>query len=379
MVLKNQFSINNIMKTIRKTLESFVILLFALNSCSSADDPVTVLSAAKEIKSFKFLKQNNTNLSQDYDGIIDNQAQTITFLFPANTDISQLKPSFEISSEASLLLNNAALVNNTSLINGTLNPVVTIKAADGSTSNYNLKFNFLPPIATTSNLPKMCVLYQTAGLSTVPFDTIYYTYNAKNKLIKYKDKSITYEFDYINDTIVSQRRGYYTSSKQLFESYDYQRQGSNIFLNILSISPSNGIGGVTDFWYLNGQIQKYTVSYYGVVKEEHITTQDNFGRVITDNNWLVNAQNNTLIYTDSWTYYDTIYDPNPLIGLRMARNDYGYNVLQHKAYALKSYTHDNSANSPYGSTASNYNYTTTANNYIKKEVSGNNTILEYFY
>jgi hypothetical protein len=367
------------MKTIQKIVFAFVVISMAFISCSKDEEAATVLSAEKEIKLFRFTKQSNPNLSQDYDGIIDNQTKTITFLFPANTDISQLKSSFEISSEASLMLNNTLLLNNNSIINGTLNPVLTIKAADGSTTNYNLKFNFLPPIATASNLPKMCVLYQTSGLSTIPFDTIFYTYNTKNKLTKYKDKSITYEFDYINDTIVSQRRGYYTSSKQLFESYDYKYQDSNIFLNILSISPSNGIGSVTNFWYQGGQIQKFTVSYYDAVKEEHLTTQDNLSRVVTDNYWMVNAQNNTLIYTDSWTYYDAIYDPNPLIGLRVATNDYSYNLLKHKAYAIKSYTHDNSKNSPYGSSTSNYSYTTNANQYIIKQLSGSNTILEYSY
>ena len=364
------------MKTIQKTVLSFFILSIVLIACSKDQEAVTVLSAEKEIKNFRFTKQSNPNLSQDYDGIIDNQAQTITFLFPANTDISQLKPVFEISLEANLFINNTPLVNGNSIINGTPNPVLTIKAADGSTVNYALKFNFLPPIVIVSNLPKMCVLYQNA----VAFDTIFYSYNTKDKLIKYKTKSIYYEFDYINDTIVSQRRGYYTSSKQLFESYDYKYQGSNTALNILSISPSNGIGSVTSFWYQQGQIQRFNVSYYNAIKEEHTTTQDNISRVITDNYWMLNAQNTTLVYIDSWTYFDAIYDPNPLIGLRIATNDYGYNLLKNKAYAIKSYVHDNSKNSPYGSLTSIYSYTTNGNNYIKKQLdASSNTILEYIY
>ncbi len=364
------------MKTIQKMVFAFVVVSMAFFSCSKDEEAATVLSAEKEIKIFRFTKQSNPNLPQDYDGIIENQAKTITFLFPANTDISQLNPSFDISSKASLWLNNTLLVNNNSVINGTLNPVLTIKAADGSTINYTLKFNFLPPIALVSNLPKMCVLYQNA----VAFDTIFYSYNTKDKLIKYKTKSIYYEFDYINDTIVSQRRGYYTSSKQLFESYDYKYQDSTIFLNILSISPSNGIGSVTNFWYQGGQIQKFTVSYYDAIKEEHKTTQDNFSRVVTDNYWMLNAQNTALVYTDYWTYFDAIYDPNPLIGLRVATNDYSYNLLKHKAYAIKSYVHDNSANSPYGSSTSNYSYTTNANHYIIKQLDASgNTILEYSY
>jgi hypothetical protein len=368
------------MKTIQKIVMYFLVLSIAFFSCSKDEEAATVLNAEKNINYFRLTKQNNPNLLQDYDGIVDNQAKTINFLFPAATDISQLKPVFEISSEAKLFLNNTLLVNNSSIINGLLHTVLTIKAADGSTINYTLKFNFLPPIALASNLPKMCVLYQKSVLGSQPFDTIFYSYNAKDKLIKYKTKSIYYEFDYINDTIVSQRRGYYTSSNQLYESYDYKYQDSNISSNILSISPSNGIGSVTNFWYTGGQIQRFNVSYYDAIKEEHTTTQDNFSRVDTDNYWILNAQNTKLLYTDSWIYFDTIYDPNPLIGLRIATNDYSYNLLKNKAYAIKSYVHDNSRNSPYGSSTSNYSYTNNTNKYIIKQLDASgDTVLEYIY
>jgi hypothetical protein len=350
-----------------------------LNFDGSSAITTLALSTEKQINSFDFLKQDNPALAQDVSGIVNVQDQTITFLFPANTAVNQLKPNYAISPKSILLLNNV-LLNNTTIINGTLNNTVIIQAEDKSIVNYALKFNFSPLKSSNTRFPKMCVLYQKSVAGSQPFDTIFYSYNAKDKLIKYKTKSIYYEFEYINDTIVSQRRGYYTSSKQLFESYDYKYQDSNISSNILSISPSNGIGSVTNFWYTGGQIQRFNVSYYDAIKEEHTTTQDSFSRVSTDNYWVLNAQNTKLLYTNSWTYFDAIYDPNPLIGLRIATNDYSYNLLKNKAYAIKSHVYDNSRNSPYGSLTSTYSYTTNASKYIIKQLDASgDTVLEYLY
>jgi hypothetical protein len=362
----------------KNTILLFAIIL-SLFSCSKDDEATLVLSTEKQINSFVFFKQDNPNLAQDVSGIINVQEQTITFLFPTNTTINQLKPNYSISPKSNLLLNNVIL-NNSSVINGSTNNNLTIQAEDGSVVNYVLKFNFSPLSISNTKFPKMCVLYQPSNTGTQPVDTLFYTYNSKNRLTNYKSRSIKYEFDYINDTIISRRRGYYTSSNSLFETYDYNYQSINPFTNIISISSPNGIGSVTNFWYLSGQIERYNISYYNVVKEEHSNTLDNFNRVITDNNWQTNAQNNRLNYIDTYTYYDTIYDPNPLIGLRFpGTTDYCYSLINHKAYAIKTQNHDNSANSPYGSGAYSYNYTVNSDNYIVKLTSGNNTTYEYIY
>ena len=351
-----------------------------LNFDGSSAITTLALSTEKQINSFDFLKQDNPALAQDVSGIVNAQDQTITFLFPANTAINQLKPNYAISPKSILLLNNV-LLNNTTIIDGTLNNSITIQAEDKSIVNYALKFNFSPLKSSNTRFPKMCVLFQNSGYGSQPVDTLFYTYNSKNRLIAYKSKYVKYEFDYINDTIISRRRGYYTSSNSLYETYDFNYQSVNPFTNILSISSPNGIGSVTNFWYLEGQIEKYNISYYDAVKEEHKNTLDNFNRVITDNNWMINPYNSRLDYTDTWTYYDTIYDPNPLIGLRMpATTDYGYSLIKNKAFAIKTYKHDNSGNSPYGSGTYSYNYTVNSDNYIVNQTDlEGNLILEYIY
>ncbi len=83
------------------------ILLFFLVSCSS--DDTTELSDENNILTFSFLTKDNTRLTSDVNGIVDQQNKTILVNLPEKIDITELKPSIMISENATISPDNLAV------------------------------------------------------------------------------------------------------------------------------------------------------------------------------------------------------------------------------------------------------------------------------
>ncbi len=88
----------------KKQLLFFWALIFGilLSSCNS-DDNFNEQQELVKIVSFSFLASNNDDLQQDVIAIIDEANKTIKATLPANTPVSFLKPTIELSQGASVL------------------------------------------------------------------------------------------------------------------------------------------------------------------------------------------------------------------------------------------------------------------------------------
>ena len=105
------------MKTKLPQLKMLVVLLsfmlITITSCSKDDDPITDedetdveveedQSDAKEILSFVFTTEDNSELSESLEATINEDDKTIVAEFPFGTDITALVPTIEISELASI-------------------------------------------------------------------------------------------------------------------------------------------------------------------------------------------------------------------------------------------------------------------------------------
>ena len=119
----------------------FASLTASCKNNSGGDDEI-VKSSEKTLIEFSFEKANNTSLSADVKGIINEKTKTVSVEVPHGTDKTNLKASFKISGKAKLFVGSTVqqsgvTENNFSdVINGT---VYTVKAEDGSQQNYTVE------------------------------------------------------------------------------------------------------------------------------------------------------------------------------------------------------------------------------------------------
>ena len=146
----------------------FASLMGSCKNSSGGDDEI-VKSTEKTLIEFSFEKANNTSLSADVKGIINEKKKIVSVEVPAGTDKTKLKASFKISGKAQLFIGSieqqsGVTENNFSdIINGT---VYTVKAEDGSQQNYTVEV--YGKNATEITLPKFG--FKKAHNSTLPAD-----------------------------------------------------------------------------------------------------------------------------------------------------------------------------------------------------------------
>ena len=123
------------------------ILFAALTGCnnSPADDNNKVnespKSSEKTLIEFSFEKANNSGLSADVKGTIDETNKTVSVEVPSGTDKTKLKASFKISGKAKLFIGTAEQQSGVTENDFSDNAGVTytVKAEDGSQQNYTVK------------------------------------------------------------------------------------------------------------------------------------------------------------------------------------------------------------------------------------------------
>ena len=126
------------------------ILFAALTGCnnSPADDNNKVnespKSSEKTLVEFSFEKANNSGLSADVKGTIDETNKTVSVEVPSGTDKTKLKASFKISGKAKLFIGTAEQQSGVTENDFTAPVSYTITAEDGSTQIYTVQVTVAP-------------------------------------------------------------------------------------------------------------------------------------------------------------------------------------------------------------------------------------------
>ncbi len=95
-------------------------------------------SSAKNISTFKFRAADNSALSRDVNGTVNNTANTVELTVPSGTNVTALKADFELSAGASAKIGSTAQQSGVTANNFTNALTYTITAEDNSTKNYTV-------------------------------------------------------------------------------------------------------------------------------------------------------------------------------------------------------------------------------------------------
>ena len=146
----------------------FASLTASCKNNSGGDDEIAK-SSEKTLIEFSFKKANNSGLSEDVKGIINEKTKTVSAEVPGGMDKTKLKASFKISGKARLfvgsIVQQSGVTENdfSDVINGT---VYTVKAEDGTKQNYTVEV--YGKNATEIGLPKFG--FKKAHNPTLPAD-----------------------------------------------------------------------------------------------------------------------------------------------------------------------------------------------------------------
>ena len=137
-----------------KRLFPFLTLIFVLTACSSDDQAVVVTkSPLKEMLSFAFLKTNNTGLTQDITVTLNPAKNTDLITMPAGTNLSSLKPTFTVSKNAAVTVNNVA--QSSGVTSNDFGKIVTyrVTAQDGTFKELTIEASAQVDISTIEQAP----------------------------------------------------------------------------------------------------------------------------------------------------------------------------------------------------------------------------------
>ncbi len=95
-------------------------------------------SSAKNMSTFKFRAADNSALSRDVNGSVNNTANTVALTVPSGTDVTALKAYFELSAGASAKIGSTVQQSGVTANNFTNALTYTITAVDNSTKNYTV-------------------------------------------------------------------------------------------------------------------------------------------------------------------------------------------------------------------------------------------------
>ncbi len=104
---------------------------------SGDDDPPVSLSSAKALSSFSFSAADNSSISTNVVGAIDEDASTITLIVPGGTEIDSLIAQFTTTGE-SVTVDSAEQESGVTSIDFSDPVLYTVAAEDGTTRNYTV-------------------------------------------------------------------------------------------------------------------------------------------------------------------------------------------------------------------------------------------------
>ncbi|MDR9860312.1 hypothetical protein [Treponema socranskii] len=119
----------------------FASLMGSCKNSSGGDDEI-VKSTEKTLIEFSFEKANNSGLSADVKGIINEKKKSVSVEVPHGTDKTKLKASFKISDKARLLVGSTVQqsgITENNFSNTATGVICTVKAEDGTEQNYTVK------------------------------------------------------------------------------------------------------------------------------------------------------------------------------------------------------------------------------------------------
>ncbi len=100
------------------------------------DDPIVTLSAEKDLVSFSITQANNPDLKIDAD--VQQTGTSLKVFLPFGTDMTNLTISFEVSDNASLIIDGSTVASGSSNIDLTSDISAIVQAEDGTTQDYNI-------------------------------------------------------------------------------------------------------------------------------------------------------------------------------------------------------------------------------------------------
>lgn len=120
----------------KKQLKILILVLISIIACSKDEGiPEEVLLDGKELTSLAFGKDKN-NILVDSEGSIRNGSAKI--FLPSGTDITQLKPDFQLSQGAQASINGEVITSGVSEVDFTGGVNFLVTAQDGSTKTYRI-------------------------------------------------------------------------------------------------------------------------------------------------------------------------------------------------------------------------------------------------
>ncbi len=283
-------------------------VVFTITSESGIEQPytVTVIIAPNDensLLSFSFLSINNSNLSQDYIAIIENNTVTISS-FPFNTDISNLVPTITVSDNATVNPETGIEVD----FNSTTSLIVTSESLLENTYTINLLFEefIIPDTNTEGEYIKW--IYNSPLNTLEDFGTIF-LYDDQNRL-----KVIASNFT----------QQYFTTYDEIFTSPVY---ANNIKYYIYGAN--NKVSEIRIFNEENALYKYEANQVYNSDTNTNITNDiSSYSSTIV----VYINENETLLENDDITYAPNGFEVNQLlirknIGLKIVDNTPAFNGL----------------------------------------------------
>ncbi|MFC5284826.1 FG-GAP repeat domain-containing protein [Pedobacter alpinus] len=110
-------------------------IAFFITACNKEQmSGVSPFSSEKDLIELSFLKVNNPELDKDYKATIDGQA--ITIAIPKGVSLKSLVPTFKVSENATLLINNVGVENEKTPIDVSGTSVINVLAQNKSNNKY---------------------------------------------------------------------------------------------------------------------------------------------------------------------------------------------------------------------------------------------------
>lgn len=130
-------------KTRIKSILILTVLLASLAGCSKKNDPGTKLnpptnglSSSKDISNITILKGENPSITGD--GYFYKSGSKIFITVPLNSNLTNVKVNFNISSKATIKVDGVALANNSGSFDLNKTLTATVSAENGTSSTYTI-------------------------------------------------------------------------------------------------------------------------------------------------------------------------------------------------------------------------------------------------
>lgn len=130
----------------------FLSILFGV-SCISSSDDYKSFSSDKDIVKFWFDKSTNQTITGGrLEGVVNQQAQTITFNIFEDSQVESLIAEFELSESASVVVDGIVQKSGVTEIDFTDTKTYNVVAENGTTKSYKVTVNLIAPYSKECNL-----------------------------------------------------------------------------------------------------------------------------------------------------------------------------------------------------------------------------------